>query len=484
MKPWYAKLVTENAWGIAAKLAMFTGGIGSAVIFPLLLGPEDFGTYSVVFSLANIWVFFASFSLDTTAVKFVSASLVRKNTAAYLGFFAKWQLFLSTTASLALYLCSDLVAYCILGDEALAKGIRASALYVFFYSIFTLTSNVFVGLQRNRTVLYSYLVYHLLRIGIPAVLVFVYHDYTVIIGGTALAALAAVLFLVTWLRNTRYEHGAASLDYGGIKRYTFYGSLGYLGVLLFQWVSSLVVGVFDTVSAAGFYRIGFMWVSAIGLLIPVSSRVLFSFYAEKTERHEKDKVQSIFQHSLKYSLIFSLLAIIELVLASDHFIAFIYGTAFLPAASTLVLLSFLAVEIAVNPVNLALLQGVGRIDVTTVYNLCVSLVALIANLLVVGVWGMEGVAASNSIIRVAAMVLLTVYVTRHLRLQLPVRIYGAPIAIAFATIIIISPLKPAAPSPLGAISYALLIAVSYGLLLIITKTIDLSDVRRIIFSSR
>ncbi|MFH1721204.1 MAG: oligosaccharide flippase family protein, partial [Candidatus Altiarchaeota archaeon] len=344
MDPWYKKLLTENIWGVAVKLAMFGGGVGSAVIFPWILGAEGFGYYSVVFALANMWVFLASFSLDTTAVKFVSAGIVKGNVKSYVGFFVKTQLVLALSASALLYLLSDLVALHLLGDATLSYGVRVSALYVFFYSLFVLLGNLFVGLQMNRKVLYSYTLYHSLRIIFSVLLVFLFHDYVGVILGTSIAGLLSILLLLYFLGGVTLSDKKSKLDFSGIKRYTFYGSFGYLGVLLLQWISSLIIGVYDSTLAAGFYRIGFMWVSAIGLLIPISSKVLFSFFSETHERHEKEKIESIFAHSLKYCLVFSLLAILGLTLASDIFIKLVYGAEFLPAASALFLLSFIAIE--------------------------------------------------------------------------------------------------------------------------------------------
>src|SRR3989338_3847787 len=148
MAKWYSEIVTENIYGFGTKIAMLIGGFGTAILFPKILGPEQFGYFALVFSLANLWLFFSNFGIDDSIVKFISSGQVKKNTRAYMEFFSKWKYLLTIISAISLFLLSDHIAIYLFKDPKLSIGVKVSASYVLFYSLYNYYTGIFTGLKK------------------------------------------------------------------------------------------------------------------------------------------------------------------------------------------------------------------------------------------------------------------------------------------------------------------------------------------------
>src|SRR3989338_157049 len=182
-------------------------------------------------------------------------------------------------------------------------------------------------------------------------------------------------------------------------------------------MSSIIIGLFQNPVEVGFYRIGIMWVAAIGLLSPITTRVFFSFYSEKHEAEKKSEVESIFKYSIKYSLIFSFLAIIELLLVSSYFVRFVYGDSYEASSFVLAILSFLSIEISLSQVNYSLLMGIGKIDVLAKYTFLVGIISSIFSF-IVAPYGIVSVAVITTIVRLLAIMILTYHILKIIGMRI------------------------------------------------------------------
>ena len=66
--------------------------------------------------------------------------------------------------------------------------------------------------------------------------------------------------------------------------------------------NTLVLGIFMSPVDAGYYRLAMMWASAVGLIIPFSSEILFSFYSEKHEAKKHNQIDGIFKYSFRFGM--------------------------------------------------------------------------------------------------------------------------------------------------------------------------------------
>lgn len=479
MAKWYSEIVTENIYGFGTKIAMLIGGIGTAILFPKILGPEQFGYFALVFSVANIWLFFSSFGIDDSMIKFISSSTVKNNTVEYLRFFYKWKYFLTIISAVSLFLFSDQIAIYLFKESKLSIGIKVSSIYVLFYSLYNYYNNIFIGLKKNKLIFYSSTLYNILRIILPIILVLIVLDYSNVIVGTTISTLLALLILIYWLSKMNLKDESKELDFSEIKKFIYYCSLIYFGTILLQWMSSVIIGLFQSSMEVGFYRIGLMWVSAIGLISPVATKVFLSFYSEKHEAEKKREMESIFRYSIRYSIIFSLLAAVELLLVSGYFIRFIYGDSYMASSLVLAVLSFLAVEITVSQVNYPLLMGVGKIDVLAKYIFSVGILTSVFSF-IAAPYGIVSVAVITTVVRLLAIIILTYYLVKTLEMQFEPKFYIKPLLCAMLTFVISYPVQKIVDSFLTGILYCIFIAIVYSLTLISSKTIELIEIKRFI----
>lgn len=479
---WYSVLVKENMYGFGSQALGILAGILFAIIIPRILGPESFGYFSLVFALANVSLFFCDFGMATTLMKLIPASIVKKETATYYRFLSRLKYALTAISSVLLFILSDFIASGLFKQPELGFGIKISSLFLFSYSLYLFYEYLFVAVKRNKFVFYVNAIFQSSRIALPLILYYVYRTYTSVLLGLGLAASMGLISTLFLKRGLKFFHeGEGSLDYKTFKKYFFYGAVGYLGGLLAQWMDSIVVGIYINPTEVGFYRIGIMWMGVAWLFIPLSSRVLFALYSEKTESREKDKVSTVYSYSLRYSLIVSLLVMVGMWLTSDYFITFIYGQGYAAAVPVVLILSFLALESSLNAINAPLLQGIGKIDIHTKYLIVVGLLS-VAGSIYGSSYGISGVAFAVTSIRAVSMLLLTAYVLMHLKIKISAELYLRPVLSTVLTFLILMPFKFVVTSlPLGLL-YAFAVVIVYGMLAIMLKVVSIEEIRKIVFA--
>ncbi|MDD5111122.1 MAG: oligosaccharide flippase family protein [Candidatus Altiarchaeota archaeon] len=481
---WYSVLVKENAYGVLSQAIMILAGIIFAIVFPRILGPERFGDFSLVFALANLFLFFCEFGLGSALMKLLPSSVVRKDTASYYRFFSTLKYVLVVASSAALFIFSDLLASSLFRRPDLGLGVRVSALFLFSYSLYGFYDTVLASVKKNKLVFYLNAVFQSCRIALPLVSYYLYRSYVSVLLGLGLAALMGFIAGFLLKRSVRVlEEGRGVLDYRTMKKYFFYGSLGYLGVLFIQWMDSLVIGVFINSTELAFYRVGVMWMGVVWLFIPFSGRVLLALYSEKTESLEHDKISTVYSYSLRYSLIIAFLLITGVWLTSDYFITMLYGMAYEKAVPVVLIMSFLAIESSLNAINSPLLQGVGRIGAYTKYSLLSGLASIMAAIYASS-YGILGVAAAITAVRTLFSLLITIYVFEKLKIHPHTAVAAKPVAASFATVIILWPFKDLVVSPLLWIGFVAVVVAVYSLCALVLRALSPSEVRRILSAVR
>lgn len=481
---WYSTLVRENAYGIVTQALILASGVASAIIFPNILGPVWFGYYSLIFALANFFIFFSELGLATALMKLIPASIVKKQTAAYYRFFSRTKYALTIVSSVLLFISSDYIATTFFKQPELGIGIRVSCLFLFCYSlVYTFYDFLFAAVKRNKYVFYLALIFQTSRLMLPVIIYYIYRSYTSFILGLGLAALISLVLSLLLERRLPVlregERTHITLDYKTLKKYFFYGALASFGAMLLQWMDSIVVGVYINPAEVGVYRVGVMWMSVVWLLIPFSSRVFLALYSEKTETLEKDKINTVYSYSLKYSLVIAFLIMTGVWLTSDYFIGFIYGQAYAQAAPILLIFSFLALESALNAINTPLLQGIGRIDIQTKYSVVVGFLSVLGSIYAAR-YGITGVAFAITSIRTISILLLTSHVLLLLKSRIKAGAYLKPLIISTATYTALMPFKPLVTTLPQGLLYASFVVAVYCTLVVALKAVSLAEIRKVV----
>jgi len=477
---WYSKLLSENIYGVGVNISMLIGGIGSVIIFPKLLGPEQFGYFSIAFAIVNFCLFFANVGMDTAVLKFISSSTVWGNTKEYLRIFSKWRYILTLATFVSIFLLSDAIAEYIFKNPALGTGIRIGSFYLLFYSLYTYYGSILTGLMKNRSFFISSVIYDFSRVVMPVLLFSFFLGYGSIIWGIVAAAIVAFLIVRKEVARTIMPDTSKWIDTSNLKSFIRYGMIGYFGTLLIQWMDSMILGIFQSSSEVAFYRVGVMLVSSVGLMIPFSQKILFPFYSEKHESQRKSEIDSIFKHTFKYGIIFALLFVLGFVLVSDYFIKFVYGDVYSASYPIIVILSILNLEVVLNSVTRPLLLGIGRIDITTKYVLIVGTVATVLNFIVAPVHGMYGVAFVTMLVRLLSILVLTHYTLRVSSIRVPWAMYSKPILCFLITLVLFYPLRPMVNSLAMGIIFSGLITIAYASLLFVTKSVTTDEFMKLI----
>jgi PST family polysaccharide transporter len=468
---WRSLFIHENLWGYMSQIVTLVAGFAITLIFPKILGPHDFGLFAMAFAAASFCLYFADFGITFAVSRFAAAH--RLDAGAYFFAYLPHKIGLAFLVSGILFALAPSIATHIFNSPATADGIRASSLFIFGYTLFFYADFFISSIFKNKYSFFANLIYNLLRVALPIFLFFfVYRSYSSILLGISLAmiiAAAAAAYGIYRLRikNTGTVNGAA------FNYFLKFSAIMAFGAMLICWIDSLVLSVFIKPEELGFYRLAASWVAAIVMLIPFSSRVLTTSFAESHARGDIEQSARLFFSAIKYTTAFVFLFILGILLLADKFVVFIYGNAFSGTADFFRIFSFLLLETGLNTIALTyiLARGSARFHayMLLILGLMQFLVSLGFSLLHIGpIW----VAVAITGIRVIASLFIIKLVARKLGvsgLGVFLRAPAVALALYFAFSFLISPLVS---SKIHAFAYAVLITIAYFALIFATGALE------------
>ena len=120
------KSIIENSfWSLITSII----GRGGALIFTIILArflmPERYGIFSIVLSVSMFFYIFADIGINTTAVRFISSSLSKKNKRAgnYYGYLLKLKLTLALTFFLLLVISAYPLSHYVFKNESTTNSL-------------------------------------------------------------------------------------------------------------------------------------------------------------------------------------------------------------------------------------------------------------------------------------------------------------------------------------------------------------------------
>lgn len=164
------------------------------------------------------------------------------------------------------------------------------------------------------------------------------------------------------------------------------------------YLDRFFIGSLITITAVGLYSAPYEFVMRLGIIPGSLMMTLFPTFSAWGRDENKEKTETLFARSVKYTLIIMGFIVILLILTGHVFIGVLLGDEFLQ--KSLLVFQILLVGFLLNTlanVPFGYLQGIGRADITAKYHLLELAFYVPLTWILVKRWGINGAALSWTI---------------------------------------------------------------------------------------
>jgi len=343
-----ARLVVKNTfYRTAAKIVGNVSGLFIAAVLARLLGPHEFGVYSLAITISLLCVSLADQGITATAIRYISyyhgkQDLIRLRS--YFRYLFKLGLVVSMSISFVLIILSGYLSS-VFRDPLLKWPLVFAGLLVVFSAILNITTSLFAGLQRFEYVFLKQLVYETSRWMFVLPLSILFFAAGAVAGTSlAYAFTLAILFLVILLKFKTFIFGITiDISKKNINKFIGFMSLTNISSIILTYTDILMIGYLLSTTDVGYYRAAVIIViAAVGLLTVFD--VLLSAFSRLDDAELKNAVNKV----AKYSISLSFPLAVVLYYLSSNIISIIYGSRYIQSIDVMAILSFLLVPNAFN----------------------------------------------------------------------------------------------------------------------------------------
>jgi stage V sporulation protein B len=377
-------------------LFIFTGNTLSTIILAIasiitarLLGPSDYGLYSVALIPPSLMLLFAGFGVNQALIRFIAKFKSEGESKAIGGLIRAGLLFnlaASTVMFLTTFLLADVLAAHLLKRPEIGFLIRLSSLVIIGNVLTETSSNTFIGLDKmDKTALIS-ITKAVVKAVLAPLLILLGFSVAGVLTGHVLAALTAgVIGAVAAARTSKRSEYSSSDSPGFTSNLSLmarYGLPLYASTLiagLLGQYTSLILAQFTLNVEVGNYSVAKIFFAPITLVTAPISTLLFPAFSKLNPQRDLHELNTIFTRSLKYTLFLIVPASIFIAVTSRDLIAFFYGSSYTQAPLYLTLHSITFLYLGFSLVLGGFFNGIGE----TAISLKATLIKLPALLLLV-----------------------------------------------------------------------------------------------------
>ena len=344
----------ENLSEIAAKNSIYTfitiliskfGGLIFTILIARLLLPELFGIYGLVLSIVVIAITISNLGIDETAIRYVSHAFGRNNVGkarSYFRYLLKIKGLLVLSIIIILLILSKFFAYNIFNKPLIFFPLILSSLYILAESLRSLFGTLFLSTKNLKPLPFLEAVLQTSKILIAILLISILSNELKVSGIFIAFAGSAFLFLVLSIlilvkRDKRIFYGKIiKIEKKRIRKYLVFMGMASLSLVFFGSIDTLMLGKFVGAEYIGYYR------ASLGLIVTIVSLLSFSgiLLPIFTQIHKK-RFERGFQKTFRYIVMLTVPALFGLLFLANYLVFTIYGKEYMPAISSLYILSFL-----------------------------------------------------------------------------------------------------------------------------------------------
>jgi O-antigen/teichoic acid export membrane protein len=366
-------------WGLVASTVISAVG---TIIIAWLLGPDNYGLYSIALTAPTLIVLFRDWGVNSAMIRYAAQSKAENKTANIRSIFMSGLIFeiaLGITLSLLGFLLSDFLATTVFNRPAITSLIQIGSFIVLTSALVSTATAAFTGIEKmhlnsimlvSQSILKTALIIALVLMGLGT-----YGAITGFTLATLLAGLIGVMLMFTVYKRLPNPNGNKLKIGNNIKKMLKYGvplSLGTIlaGFLLQYYNFLLYIYVADD-ALIGNYAIAKNFVVLITFFAVPVTTMLFPAFSKIDHQKDRETLKNVFQTSVKYaSLLVVPVAAMVMALAQPA-ISTLFGNKYAEAPLFLALLAITYLYPVLGSLSIgSLINGQGQ----TTFNLKIAII--------------------------------------------------------------------------------------------------------------
>ena len=408
----------QNIFASLTQIFIFLFLLLFNILLARILGPNDFGIFIVVFSMALTVGMFADTGMNNLIMKFFGRLVRQKDARApfYFRHLVKIKLVMVISLFLILFFSSDFLAVYLLHDASLGILFKVASFIAVAYSFFLFFDSFFASLNRYEYSLLANFMNNILRLILPVAILLLGFGVLEALYGILAAFLFSVIIIYFYFlklfrraltHKTEKTFGLRHFD-----KFLLY-SAG-IGILItgYNNLDTFILSFFRSPSEVSFYRTALSIATYTMALLPISGKFLFSAFVELQEK-SKEFMKKAFNKTLRYAVILGVPAIFGVYLLSSQIVVLFYSYEYLPAAPALEVLSPLILIVLIEILTLNVLMITKRLKRALIVPAAALAYSIIGNIVLIPVFGYMA-AAFNALVFHLISMLLGLYFCRDI----------------------------------------------------------------------
>ena len=358
---------------------IFTGNTLSTIILGIasiiiarLLGPNDYGLYSVVFIIPSLMMIFVNPGITSAIIKFLAQFRYEKKydeLSDIIRIGVLFELFMSLAIFSITFLLARELAVFLLKRGSTTFLVRIASFVILGQALFAVSNSVFIGLDRMENSAIISIIQALVKsiLG-PLLIVIGLGVFGVIIGHMTSYAIAGLIGGILVLKLYRGINKSNNKRFFLVlKMMILYGIPLYGSTLLISisgQYSSIILAWFASNTEIGNYSVATKFASLIGLLTTPIATALFPAFSKLSIKTDNEEIKKFVWYSLKYILLLLVPSAMLVITTSKELISILFGSKYILAPIYLVIFSLIFFYSGFNVVLRNFFNGIGRTDIS------------------------------------------------------------------------------------------------------------------------
>jgi len=366
---------------VKGSLFIFAGNTSSTIILTIssiimarLLGPSDYGLFSVALIAPSLMLLFTDFGVSPALTRF-TARLRTEGKSESVGSLIRtgliFQLAMSILISLMTFLLADVLATYLLNRPDMGFLVKLSSLVIIGNALIRASNSVFMGLdETDKAALVSIARAAVKAIFAPTLIVLGFNIVGALVGHILGYLVAGAIGAILAIKLSKHQNYNSEDDQGVIQNLfpmIKYGTPLYASTLVISLLSqyqSIILAKLASNAEIGNYSVVSRFSSAIALLTMPISTVLFPAFSKLNPTTDMQELRGVFKNSLKYTLLLIIPASTFIAVSSKELISLFYGSDYTKASLYLMLYSITFLYLGFSLVLRSFFNGIGRTDIS------------------------------------------------------------------------------------------------------------------------
>ena len=452
------------------------------------LTPAEYGLFYAVFTFVIFFLFFRNLGLGSAMVKYIAEFKIKKKYNAIKTAIisaASFQFLSSLIYGAIFFLSADFLAKYYFKNPLSSIMLKLLVLYVLLSILFIICKNILQGFQKFKV--FSLVEFSKNSIVLLLLLLFFYIGMKNVFAPIfAYILVCPILFLILlpFALKAFPFFKYKTENFKPITKQLFLFGLPVLvtsvGGKVIGYVDTLILTHFRTLEEVGIYNV-ILPSAMLFLYFGISaSAVAFPIVSELWAKKDKKRLSGGLKLLHKYAFVLIIPLVFTVFAFSSLFIKLFFGKEYIAGALALQILLVGVLFYIVAGINNNIIAAIGRPKTVTKIILFSAFINLIANIILIPRYGIEGAAIATSISYLIALLLSTYKVTKFIKIGFPKIIWLKLILAGIVFVLTISYIKDLLVlNPwIELIISAIVAFLIYVVMVYLLKVVDIQEIKK------